>query len=120
MAHYTRLELDATSRPRIRVNAIAAGSIATSALEIVMTTPELKQMMEDMTLLARIGDVEDIAAGVVYLASPAGGYRHGQGPRDRRRHRRRHPRLPAPRPLVGFVAVSASATMSRGPEGQSK
>ncbi len=73
MAHYTRL----SSRdlgPRIRVNAIAAGSIATSALEIVTTTPELKAMMESKTLLARIGDVEDIAAGVVYLASPAGGY----------------------------------------------
>jgi 7-alpha-hydroxysteroid dehydrogenase len=73
MAHYTRL----SSRdlgPRIRVNAIAAGSIATSALEIVTGTPELKAMMESKTLLARIGDVEDISAGVVYLASPAGGY----------------------------------------------
>jgi 7-alpha-hydroxysteroid dehydrogenase len=73
MAHYTRL----SSRdlgPRIRVNAIAAGSIATSALEIVTTTPELKEMMESKTLLGRIGDVDDIAAGVVYLASPAGGY----------------------------------------------
>ncbi|HEY5092532.1 MAG TPA: SDR family oxidoreductase [Acidimicrobiales bacterium] len=73
MAHYTRL----SSRdlgPKIRVNAIAAGSIATSALEIVTTTPELKEMMESKTLLGRIGDVEDISAGVVYLASPAGGY----------------------------------------------
>lgn len=73
MAHYTRLSSKDLG-PRIRVNAIAAGSIATSALEIVTTTPELKEMMESMTLLGRIGEVEDVAAGVVYLASPAGGY----------------------------------------------
>jgi 7-alpha-hydroxysteroid dehydrogenase len=77
MAHYTRL-IAKDLGPKIRVNAIAAGSIATSALEIVMTTPELKQMMEEMTLLGRIGDVEEIAAGVVYLASPAGGYITGK------------------------------------------
>jgi 7-alpha-hydroxysteroid dehydrogenase len=77
MAHYTRLSSKDLA-PKIRVNAIAAGSIATSALEIVMTTPELKQMMEEMTLLGRIGNVEEIAAGVVYLASPAGGYVTGK------------------------------------------
>jgi len=77
MAHYTRLSSKDLA-PKIRVNAIAAGSIATSALEIVMTTPELKSMMEEMTLLGRIGDVEEIAAGVVYLASPAGAYITGK------------------------------------------
>jgi 7-alpha-hydroxysteroid dehydrogenase len=77
MAHYTRL-VSKDLAPRIRVNAIAAGSTATSALEIVMTTPVLKQMMEDMTPLHRIGDVEDIAAGVVYLASPAGSFMTGK------------------------------------------
>lgn len=77
MAHYTRLSSKDLA-PKIRVNAIAAGSIATSALEIVMTSPELKQMMEEMTLLGRIGDVQEIAAGVVYLASPAGAYITGK------------------------------------------
>ncbi len=77
MAHYTRLSSKDLA-PKIRVNAIAAGSIATSALEIVTGTPELKLMMEEMTLLGRIGDVEDIATGVVYLASPAGGYITGK------------------------------------------
>jgi 7-alpha-hydroxysteroid dehydrogenase len=43
-----------------------------------MTSPELKQMMEEMTLLGRIGDVEEIAAGVVFLASPAGAYITGK------------------------------------------
>ena len=77
MAHYTRLSSKDLA-PKIRVNAIAAGSIATSALEIVMTTPELKSMMEEMTLLGRIGDVEEIAAGVIFLASPAGAYLTGK------------------------------------------
>ena len=77
MAHYTRLSSKDLA-PQIRVNAIAAGSIATSALEIVTTTPELKQMMEEMTLLGRIGEVEEIAAGVLYLATPAGSYITGK------------------------------------------
>jgi len=77
MAHYTRLASKDLA-PRIRVNAIAAGSTATSALEIVTSTPELKESMENMTTLRRIGEVDDIAAGVVYLASPAGSYLTGK------------------------------------------
>jgi 7-alpha-hydroxysteroid dehydrogenase len=77
LAHYTRLVAKDLA-PRIRVNAIAAGSTATSALEIVMTSPELKNMMEELTPLHMIGDVNDIAAGVVYLASPAGRFITGK------------------------------------------
>ena len=77
LAHYTRL-VATDLAPRIRVNAIAAGSTATSALEIVMTSPELKQMVEDMTPLHMIADVDDIAAGVLYLASPAGRFLTGK------------------------------------------
>ena len=77
LAHYTRL-VATDLAPRIRVNAIAAGSTATSSLEIVMTSPELKQMVEDMTPLHMIADVDDIAAGVLYLASPAGRFLTGK------------------------------------------
>jgi 7-alpha-hydroxysteroid dehydrogenase len=77
LAHYTRLASKDLA-PRIRVNAIAAGSTATSALEIVMTTPELKSMMEDLTPLHRIASPEEIAAGVLYLASPAGAFITGK------------------------------------------
>jgi 7-alpha-hydroxysteroid dehydrogenase len=77
LAHYTRL-ISKDLAPRIRVNAIAAGSTATSALEIVTTTPELKSMMEDLTPLHRIADPEEIAAGVLYLASPAGAFMTGK------------------------------------------
>ncbi|MGH9079385.1 MAG: SDR family oxidoreductase, partial [Acidimicrobiales bacterium] len=77
LAHYTRLAA-ADLSPRIRVNAIAVGSVATSALDIVMQTDELRQALETATPLGRIGDPEDIAAAVVYLASEAGSYITGK------------------------------------------
>ncbi len=77
LSHYTRLAA-ADLSPRIRVNAIAVGSVATSALDIVMQTDDLRQALEASTPLHRIGDPEDIAAAVVYLASPAGSYITGK------------------------------------------
>jgi 7-alpha-hydroxysteroid dehydrogenase len=77
LAHYTRLAA-ADLAPRIRVNAIAVGSVATSALDIVLTNDELRERMERATPLGRIGDPEDIAAAVLFLASPAGGYITGK------------------------------------------
>jgi 7-alpha-hydroxysteroid dehydrogenase len=77
LAHYTRLAA-ADLSPKIRVNAIAVGSVATSALDIVMQTDELRTALESGTPLGRIGDPEDIAAAVVYLASKAGSYITGK------------------------------------------
>src|SRR6202046_2610438 len=77
VAHYTRLAA-ADLAPRIRVNAIAVGSVQTPALEIVLTDDELRGQMERATPLGRIGDPEDVAAAVVFLASPAGGYITGK------------------------------------------
>jgi 7-alpha-hydroxysteroid dehydrogenase len=77
LAHYTRLAA-ADLAPRIRVNAIAVGSVATSALDIVLTNEELRERMERATPLGRIGDPEDIAAAVLFLASPTGGYITGK------------------------------------------
>lgn len=77
LTHYTRLAaLDLA--PRIRVNAIAVGSTATSALDIVTSTDALRTQMEDATPLHRIGDPEEIAATVLYLTSAAGGYVTGK------------------------------------------
>jgi 7-alpha-hydroxysteroid dehydrogenase len=77
LAHYTRLAaLDLA--PRVRVNAIAVGSVATSALDIVMTNDELRTQMERNTPLGRIGDPEDVAATVLFLAAPAGAYVTGR------------------------------------------
>jgi 7-alpha-hydroxysteroid dehydrogenase len=77
LAHWTRLAaLDLA--PHIRVNAIAVGSVATSALEVVLTDDGLRTEMEATTPLGRIGDPEEIAATVLYLASDAGGYVTGK------------------------------------------
>jgi len=77
LSHWTRLAAQDLS-PRIRVNAIAVGSIATSALEIVLDDDGLRTAMEQSTPLKRIGDPEEIAATVLFLASPAGGYMTGK------------------------------------------
>ncbi|MGV9360329.1 SDR family oxidoreductase [Amycolatopsis sp. NPDC003731] len=77
LAHYTRLAA-ADLAPRVRVNAISVGSVATSALEIVVGNPELRAKMEGATPLGKIGEAEDIAATVVFLASRAGGYITGK------------------------------------------
>ncbi len=77
LAQYTRLTaLDLC--PRIRVNAIAPGSIMTSALDIVASNDALREPMEKATPLRRLGDPVDIAAAAVYLASPAGSYLTGK------------------------------------------
>jgi 7-alpha-hydroxysteroid dehydrogenase len=64
--------------PRIRVNAVCPGSIATSALDIVLQTPELEQAMNDATPLGRLGEPDEIAAAALYFASPAAAYTTGQ------------------------------------------
>jgi 7-alpha-hydroxysteroid dehydrogenase len=73
LAHWGELAA-ADLAPKIRVNTIAVGSVATSALDLVTGDDALRAQVESVPLLRRIGDVEDIAAAVVYLASPASGY----------------------------------------------
>ncbi|HWJ98891.1 MAG TPA: SDR family oxidoreductase [Acidimicrobiales bacterium] len=77
LAHYTRLAARDLA-PKVRVNAIAVGSIATSALDIVMGDDAMRTQMEEATPLRVIGQPTHIAATVVYLASPAGGYVTGK------------------------------------------
>ncbi len=77
LSHYTRLAaLDLC--PRIRVNAIAPGSILTSALDVVASNDALRKPMEKVTPMRRLGDPDDIAAAAVYLASPAGSFLTGK------------------------------------------
>lgn len=77
LAHYTRLASRDLS-PNIRVNAIAVGSVATSALDIVIHDDDLRTQMEAVTPLKRIGEPEEIASTVLFLVSAAGGYVTGK------------------------------------------
>ena len=77
LSHWTRLAATDLA-PRIRVNAIAVGSVDTSALQFVTQDETTRSAMEAATPLARIGDAEDIAATVVYLSSGAGAFVTGK------------------------------------------
>ena len=70
-------ELAQDFAPKVRVNAIAVGSTKTEALNSVLT-PEIEKTMTDLTPMARLGEVEDIALGALYLASPAANYVTGE------------------------------------------
>ncbi len=77
LAHMTRL-LAADLAPKVRVNGIAVGSVATSALEIVLGNPEIHDEMVRRTPLKRLGRPEDIALCALYLASDAGSFVTGK------------------------------------------
>jgi 7-alpha-hydroxysteroid dehydrogenase len=76
LAHYTGLAAQDLA-PRVRMNAVAAGTIATSATAPITGDPALRTRVEASTPLRRLGTVEDVAAAVLYLASPAGSYLTG-------------------------------------------
>lgn len=64
--------------PKVRVNAISVGGVATDALKVVLTNDALRQEFERNTPMGRPGSVEDIAACALYLASPAAGWVTGK------------------------------------------
>lgn len=63
--------------PVVRVNGIAVGSTLTSALEGFMSE-ELESAILYHTPMGRLGEPEDVAACVLYLASPAADYITGE------------------------------------------
>jgi len=70
-------ELALELAPRVRVNAIAVGSVETSALAPFLDE-DLRGKMEALTPMRRIGSVDDIALAALYLASPASSYVTGK------------------------------------------
>ncbi len=64
--------------PKIRVNAIELGGIETDALATVLTDESVRRQLEDNTPMRRVGQVDDIAACAVYLASPASSWVTGK------------------------------------------
>jgi len=77
LSHMTRM-MAADLAPKVRVNAIAVGSVATSALEVVLESDELRTQMVDGTPLKRLGAPDDIALAALYLASPASSFVTGK------------------------------------------
>jgi 7-alpha-hydroxysteroid dehydrogenase len=64
--------------PRVRVNAIDVGGVATRSLEIVLTDDNLRRQFLDGTPMRRPGEPEDIACAVLYLVSDAASWVTGK------------------------------------------
>jgi 7-alpha-hydroxysteroid dehydrogenase len=69
--------LGAEFAPEVRVNAIGVGSVATSSL-LPFLDDALREQMEALTPMRRLGEVEDIALMALYLASPASSWVTGK------------------------------------------
>jgi 7-alpha-hydroxysteroid dehydrogenase len=64
--------------PKVRINAISVGGVATESLDVVLTNAALRAQFEANTPMRRPGTVEDIAACALYLASPASSWVTGK------------------------------------------
>jgi NAD(P)-dependent dehydrogenase (short-subunit alcohol dehydrogenase family) len=75
----TRVMALALADKGIRVNAVAPGTIATElAAKAVLTSEEAKQRIMSRTPMRRLGEPEEIADTVAYLASDAASYITGE------------------------------------------
>lgn len=61
-------------RRGVRVNAVAPSLIKTEPVSFITSDPQLVARSEDRTALGRIGEVEDVAPVVLFLASDAARY----------------------------------------------
>lgn len=64
--------------PRVRVNAIDVGGVATRSLDVVLTDDGLRRQFLDNTPMHRPGEPEDVACAVLYLASAASSWVTGK------------------------------------------
>ena len=64
--------------PRVRVNAIDVGGVATRSLDIVLGDDALRTQFLDATPMRRAGEPEDIACAVLYLVSDASSWVTGK------------------------------------------
>lgn len=62
----------------IRANAVAPGVIPTPMTFHRLEDEGFRRMNLDMTPSARMGTVEDVAQGILFLSSPASGWINGQ------------------------------------------
>jgi 7-alpha-hydroxysteroid dehydrogenase len=64
--------------PRVRVNAIDVGGVATRSLDVVLTDDDLRRQYLAGTPMGRPGEPEDIACAVLYLVSDASSWVTGK------------------------------------------
>lgn len=64
--------------PKVRVNAISVGGVATDSLKVVLQNEAAREQFNKNTPMGRPGEVEDIAACALYLASPAASWVTGK------------------------------------------
>lgn len=64
--------------PRVRLNAVDVGGVATRSLDIVLTDDGLQRQFLDGTPMRRPGQPEDIACAVLYLVSDASSWVTGK------------------------------------------
>ncbi|QYG94946.1 glucose 1-dehydrogenase [Iamia sp. SCSIO 61187] len=64
--------------PRVRVNALSVGAVATRSLDVVMTDEGMRTALEAGTPMGRAGEPTDIAAAALWLCSPAGAWITGK------------------------------------------
>ena len=79
ISHMTQL-MAADLAPRIRVNAVLPGAVETDALRRFLDAldPSMRELMRERTLMRRNGRPEDIAAAVMFFASPAASWVTGK------------------------------------------
>ena len=66
------------SPSNIRVNCVAPGLVKTDFAKALWDTPEAERRSSVGTPLRRLGEPDDIAGAVIYLAGPAGAWTTGQ------------------------------------------
>ena len=64
--------------PKIRVNAISVGGVATDSLKVVLKKEAARKQFNNGVPMKRPGEVEGIAAAALYLASPAASWVTGK------------------------------------------
>lgn len=77
LSHMTRMMAHELA-PHIRVNALAVGATLTDALSPFLASGDLRERMEALTPMGRLGTTEDIALAALYLASPAASWVTGK------------------------------------------